>query len=168
LLVTSFTIFARRAPSQVSPRVSVWLFVTGVNFLGLFAVALSPPGIRLAPRALTLPLGILLALLTVFIRFNLGRNIGLVPARRQLVTSGAYRWVRHPIYAANILAFAVLLLSRFSWTLAGILVALLGGYAAKAWLEESFLSQEEDYRAYRQAVRWRFIPFLYYICERTP
>jgi protein-S-isoprenylcysteine O-methyltransferase Ste14 len=34
----------------------------------------------------------------IYARLSLGRSIGYVPADRGIVTSGPYRFVRHPIY----------------------------------------------------------------------
>jgi len=36
---------------------------------------------------------------TIYAKISIGRSFGLLPANRGLVVTGAYRWVRHPIYA---------------------------------------------------------------------
>ena len=36
---------------------------------------------------------------------SLGRSFGIMPRARGLVQSGLYRWVRHPIYLGEFLAF---------------------------------------------------------------
>lgn len=41
-------------------------------------------------------------LFSVWARLSLGRNMGFVPAQREIVTTGAYRYVRHPIYRIDL------------------------------------------------------------------
>jgi protein-S-isoprenylcysteine O-methyltransferase Ste14 len=38
-------------------------------------------------------------------RFSLARNIGFVPAQRELVAKGAYRYLRHPIYTSLLIVY---------------------------------------------------------------
>jgi len=45
---------------------------------------------------------------------SLGRSFGIMPRARGLVQSGLYRWVRHPIYVGEYLAFAGMLIFTFS------------------------------------------------------
>ena len=54
-------------------------------------------GRPLAPFLVTNALAILSTVIELWGRFSLGRNIGFVPAQRQIVTRGAYRFMRHPI-----------------------------------------------------------------------
>jgi protein-S-isoprenylcysteine O-methyltransferase Ste14 len=76
---------------------------------------------------------------------------------RGVVRSGPYRYVRHPAYMAKLMI----------WILQGVFFAqfgifiLLGFviiYALRAWTEERHLSRDSDYLAYKQSVRWWFIP----------
>ncbi len=76
---------------------------------------------------------------------------------RGIVKSGPYRFVRHPAYTAKLLI----------WILQGVFFAqfgifiLLGFiliYVLRAWTEEHHLSRDPDYLAYKQSVRWWFIP----------
>ena len=96
----------------------------------------------------------------VYARLSLGRNIGLVPAQRRLVTHGAYAWVRHPIYAGIFVAYAGALLS--AWAPVNLLIAATGCwlFMYKSVIEEQFLSADPEYREYLQKVRWRWIPGL--------
>lgn len=76
---------------------------------------------------------------------------------RGIVKSGPYRFARHPAYMAKLLI----------WILQGVffaqfgIVILLGFiliYILRAWTEERHLSPDPEYLAYKQAVRWWFIP----------
>lgn len=118
---------------------------------------LRPDGV-LSPLPLALQIlgmiGIVLSLGT------LGRSFGLSPARRGIVTQGLYAWVRHPLYAAELLYFlGIVLAAPHPWNL-----AVWGGLAViqlrRALNEERCLEADAGYRAYLEAVRFRFVPGL--------
>ena len=94
----------------------------------------------------------------------LGRSFGLLPAARRLVTGGPYRVVRHPIYLGYLVSHLGFLLSNFCWQNLAVLAVLYLAQAVRMQREEAVLSageQHEDYRAYRAAVRFRIVPFVY-------
>lgn len=104
------------------------------------------------------PLIVLGALIMIWGARSLGRNLtpGTEPlADAELVTTGAYAHVRHPIYAGAVLLLAGYTLAWSNWTL-----ALLTGFAAlqffkaKAGREEQWLrTRFPHYEAYRSRVR---------------
>ena len=96
----------------------------------------------------------------VYARLSLGRNIGFVPAQRNVVRSGAYRHVRHPIYTGLFLVWASLMLRFFSPANVGILLTIYALYVIKSIVEESFLRQDPEYAQYMDQVKYRFIPGL--------
>ncbi len=79
----------------------------------------------------------------------------------QLITSGIYARLRHPLYASVIaLGFAWALLWQ-SWPALGLAVAQILFFDAKARREERWLRERfSDYAAYARRVK-RFIPGLY-------
>ena len=98
--------------------------------------------------------------LAVYARLSLGRNIGFVPAQRQIVTTGAYGFVRHPIYTGGFVNYIALLLLRYSRTTA-ILVGLgIFWFLLKSIVEEHFLRTDPEYSAYMARVRHRWIPWV--------
>ncbi len=137
--------------------------------LVLFAVILVAP--RVLALALPMPVRILgLAIIAVGGVFGtggvlaLGRNLTPFPKPIEggtLVTTGVYRWVRHPIYTG-------LILGTFGWSLwrenlLGVALAVLlfvffdlKSRREEAWLMEAY----SDYGEYRRRVR-KLIPFLY-------
>lgn len=88
----------------------------------------------------------------------LGRSLGLVPAHRGLVTSGAYRLVRHPLYFSYVLAdLGYLLQSPRVWN-AAVLVAVMSCQVVRILSEEKLLGTDAAYRTYALQTRWRLIP----------
>lgn len=79
-----------------------------------------------------------------------------------VISTGPYRFVRHPMYSATILFFlgtAFLLGSWYGVLVGGILVALIG---IRAVMEERALREELDgYKAHMERVRYRFVPYVW-------
>ena len=92
---------------------------------------------------------------------TLGRGFGLRPALRNLVTTGPYRLVRHPIYFAYLLADIGYNLTEGA---PGTVLVMLVGWASLVYriqAEERVLSQDAGWTDYRAAVRYRLIPRLW-------
>jgi len=107
-------------------------------------------------------MGTLPALYAVFA--TIGNNISPTEATRaghQLITSGPYRWIRHPLYTFGALFFLALSVLTTHWWPA---LFLLPGLAALIWrvrFEETNLIARfgDDYRTYMQQTG-RFLPKL--------
>jgi protein-S-isoprenylcysteine O-methyltransferase Ste14 len=89
---------------------------------------------------------------------SLGRNLtpGTEPLpEAELVTSGAYAHVRHPIYAGAVLLLAGYTLVWSNWTMALLVAAgALQFFKAKAKREETWLIERfPQYQSYRWQVR---------------
>jgi protein-S-isoprenylcysteine O-methyltransferase Ste14 len=152
------TMLIRRAPVRVSTRPLYWLVAFVASYYGFLTVSISVTGRPLAPTVLTDGLSMLSVLGDGYARVTLGRNIGFVPAQRRLVTSGPYRVVRHPIYSALFLAELCVVLENFSWVNLLLSLVFLALFVIKTLMEERFLSEDPDYAAYMEAVRYRWIP----------
>ena len=102
--------------------------------------------------------------LAVWARLYIGRNWGMPMTRREepdLVTTGPYRFVRHPIYSGLIAALAGTALATTLWAL--IAAAALSGYFVySAYQEERFLVREFPvaYPAY-QARSKMLLPYIF-------
>jgi protein-S-isoprenylcysteine O-methyltransferase Ste14 len=91
-------------------------------------------------------------------KISLNRSFGIVAANRGIKCKGPYRIVRHPMYLGYVVTHFGFLLLHFS--LANVLVygVTWTAFALRIRAEESFLKQDDAYRAYSAAVRHRIIP----------
>ncbi|NTZ07325.1 methyltransferase family protein [Burkholderia metallica] len=94
----------------------------------------------------------------LFAKLSLGRSFGLLPANRGVVSTGAYRFMRHPIYAGYLLSEIGFLLSNFSTRNALTIGVWMLLQIGRIRMEERVLSEDADYRAYKTKVRYRLIP----------
>ncbi len=95
---------------------------------------------------------------------NLGKNLTAFPkplADGQLVTSGVYAIVRHPIYTSVLAGCFGYALLRASWLAILVSVVLCVWFEFKSRREEHFLNERfPEYAAYAQSVK-KFIPAIY-------
>lgn len=92
---------------------------------------------------------------------SLRRSIGLLPANRGIRSSGAYRFARHPLYAAYTVANAGYLASNWSLRNLAICALALAAQLVRLRQEEDLLLQDPAYQAYSRETPWRLVPFLY-------
>jgi protein-S-isoprenylcysteine O-methyltransferase Ste14 len=146
----------RRPPTRVSTNVPIWI----AAYLGTFGASLLRPG---GPHSGWLDtaglfvqaLGIVIGIVSLA---ALGRSLGLVPAHRGLVTSGAYGFLRHPLYFSYLLAgLGYLMQSPRLWNVA-VLITVWACQVARIVSEERLLGTDAAYRAYALQTRWRLIP----------
>ena len=102
--------------------------------------------------------------LAIWARVYLGRNWGMPMSQKQdpeLVTTGPYRSIRHPIYSGIILAMVGTTIAVSMYWL--VAVVLLGAYFAySAIAEEHFMvgSFPDSYPEYKRSTRM-LIPFIF-------
>jgi protein-S-isoprenylcysteine O-methyltransferase Ste14 len=101
------------------------------------------------------------AILSLISLLMMGRAFGVRPALRDLVTTGPYRFVRHPMYLAYFLADIGYNLQESN--VVTVLFVLVGWvslvYRIRA--EERVLSQHPAWPAYLSLVRYRIFPGLW-------
>ena len=80
----------------------------------------------------------------------LGRNVSVLAQARGLAEQGPYRWVRHPLYAGEIVSSLGLTIAVNSYAAFGLWLALCGLQIYRALREEQVLLRAlPAYRAYR-------------------
>jgi protein-S-isoprenylcysteine O-methyltransferase Ste14 len=115
-------------------------------------VAWPEAGLALVTLAAGLSLVSLLALRRLF---------GVRPALRGLVTSGPYRFVRHPMYLSYVLADIGVNLQE--WNFVTLLLVLVGWMSLvyRIYAEERVLAQHAEWPPYVALVRYRLFPGLW-------
>jgi protein-S-isoprenylcysteine O-methyltransferase Ste14 len=99
----------------------------------------------------------------VWARFNIGRNWGTPMSQREnpeLVTSGPYRFVRHPIYSGILVAgLGTAVALNWKW----LIVAVLAGayFVYSATIEERYLIEQfpDAYPTYKRSTKM-LVPFI--------
>jgi protein-S-isoprenylcysteine O-methyltransferase Ste14 len=102
--------------------------------------------------------GVVLALVATLM---LGRSFDVVAANRGVRVRGLYRVVRHPIYAAYLLAVTGVVLSHPSPSNVAVLLIWTAIQARRTLAEERVLQSDPAYRRYAARVRYRLIPGLW-------
>ncbi|HEX4078144.1 MAG TPA: methyltransferase [Rhizomicrobium sp.] len=154
------TMLIRRAPSRVTPQPLYWLLAFVATYWLFIAGRFATTGLPLAPAWVIFALSLASCAISVWARLSLGRSIGLVPAHRGLVTKGAYRYMRHPIYTGIYLSYLALALQNYSPANAAIFAVGAGLFMIKSFVEEDFLRQDAEYASYMIRVPWRWLPFV--------
>jgi protein-S-isoprenylcysteine O-methyltransferase Ste14 len=120
-----------------------------------------PTSSSLAPETFTIMIASAGLMIVVLGKLSLGRSFGLTPANRGVVSTGLYKFLRHPIYLGYLithLGFVIANPANWNWC---ILVAADVALMLRAICEERTLAQDPEYRSYMQRVRWRVFPGLF-------
>ncbi len=147
----TLSLFLTRRAAKVEPgKVDMTLALLG-TFIVAFLRGNAIEGTSIVPAAIQIYAligwGLSLA--------SLGRSFGLAPADRGLVRTGAYRLVRHPIYAFELLFFVGYLLQVTTLHTVVILSAWAILQVIRILREESVI---DGYGEYREQTKWRLIP----------
>jgi len=137
-------LFMTRPPARSSDRrLSSWLFAV-VGTFGLTAAPLLPPGPVLVQTGITgavtgLTISMLALTLALVTLATLGRSFSITPQARELVTSGPYRIVRHPLYLCESLTILALAVASGRATSMVATLVVVGCQFRRAWCEERLL-----------------------------
>jgi protein-S-isoprenylcysteine O-methyltransferase Ste14 len=161
MLILIVTMIIRRPPKRVTPNPLYWLLAFVATYWQTMILTFLQQGRPLVAGWITNSLAAIGLAIVVWARMSLGRNIGFVPAQRELVDTGAYRYMRHPVYTSILFSHTAFVLHAFS-PLNTLLVGLgvFWFVPVKSLVEEKFLREDPHYVTYMRSVRARWIPFL--------
>jgi protein-S-isoprenylcysteine O-methyltransferase Ste14 len=140
-----------------------WLSLVGFVILLFTILVMVAQGAILASTPAMIAAQVFAAVLLIWARLTFGLrsfHAAANPTEGGLVTTGPYRYVRHPIYAAILLFVSAAVLSHLS--LATVLLALVSavGVAMRIFAEERLLIERyPEYGGYAARTS-RIIPFL--------
>jgi protein-S-isoprenylcysteine O-methyltransferase Ste14 len=155
-------------------RRTIWL-TTGATLLGVVLGLVPNPlsahwGMPWRSSMVAFAIGIALMWLGLALRLWAIRALGryfrstvVIQEGHRVVTSGPYRWVRHPSYTGALLTGLGAGLAVGNWfALVAFLALPLAAYVARILVEESALvaSMGDEYRSYAGASR-RLLPYVW-------
>jgi protein-S-isoprenylcysteine O-methyltransferase Ste14 len=143
---------ARMLDRSFKARILTVVSVFGPPLLAPAAVA------ALAPEFVTVLLSCVGLAFVIAGKITLGRSFALLPANRGIVSTGLYRFVRHPIYMGYLVTHVAFLIASPSlWNITALVIAD-AALLARAVCEEQTLAKDPAYRDYQSRVRWRVLP----------
>jgi protein-S-isoprenylcysteine O-methyltransferase Ste14 len=161
MLLLAAAVILRTRPSGkasgLEPRISAL-----VGTFLIYGIALFPRrDLSLSQEMVSTLLTIIGSVGAVVALSQLGRSFSLMAETRQLVTTGPYRFVRHPLYLAEEIALIGLFVQFVSLWTALLFAAQIGFQLRRMHNEELVLSVRfPEYVAYRQTTA-RLIPGIY-------
>jgi protein-S-isoprenylcysteine O-methyltransferase Ste14 len=161
MLLLAAAVILRTRPSGkasgLEPRISAL-----VGTFLIYGIALFPrPDLSLSREMVSTLLTIIGSVGAVVALSQLGRSFSLMAETRQLVTTGPYRFVRHPLYLAEEIALIGLFVQFASLWTALLFAVQIGFQLRRMHNEELVLSVRfPEYVAYRQTTA-RLIPGIY-------
>lgn len=144
----------RRDPDRTHHSVKTWISTFGGTIAPLLLRPTEAPADLLFGQGLQVA-GFMLQIAAVL---SLNRSFGLLPAHRGVKSDGLYRWVRHPLYSAYLLAHLGYFVNNMSWYNLAIIVFGTGFQVLRILQEENLLGEYESYAQYANKTRWRLIP----------
>ena len=156
-----YLLVTRRTPERRAHGIWPRLVAVGGTFLGNGFLYLNPVRLPLLLQITAALLIIAGAAGSLVAASWLGRSFALMPEARRLVTNGPYALIRHPLYAAEMIGIAGLMVQfQQPWAviLGGLVFALQ--YCRTIFEERVLQEVYPNYEVYR-ARTWRFVPYVF-------
>lgn len=136
--------------------------LVGVQFLAIFVIMIPKNSIMITSFWWVCLLIAMVTALWIFTHNRVG-NFNVVPEIRdnaQLIVTGPYRFVRHPMYSSLILFILGIVLWHFNWVNVLFLLIMIVAVSLKAFKEERLWSSfHKDYFDYKRKTKM-IIPFI--------
>jgi len=149
----------RRHSVDVTNDPKDWM-ITAATILLSFSLRVVGPNNVIAKAVSQAMQGVGVTLIFISLT-ELGRSFGLIPANRGIKTHGLYSWVRHPLYAGEMVFYLGFVLGNATVFNLVVFVCIGLGLNLRAAAEERLLKKDESYAEYFNRVRFRFIPGVY-------
>lgn len=98
------------------------------------------------------------AALSCWALLALGRSFAVLAAPRPIVHRGPYRFVRHPLYAGELLMWTAACALLPAAAALALVVGAVAAVSLRIRAEERVLGRDPAYRRYAEAVRGRLLP----------
>jgi protein-S-isoprenylcysteine O-methyltransferase Ste14 len=148
----------RRESRRLSMNPWDWIVAFGGSYAELLV---RPATSAFVPEIIGVSLQIAGILFAIWGKIFLGKSFGLVAADRGIVAGGPYRLVRHPVYLGYLIASIGFLLTNVSGRNVIVYFVTYFFQVSRILAEERVLSEDADYREYRDRVRFRLIPGIF-------
>jgi protein-S-isoprenylcysteine O-methyltransferase Ste14 len=163
---------AKNLQSFVIPLIATFynlLYFTVSWFPRSWQISLCPPALQKTFIITGLVCIIVIGpLISLWGLLYLGRSFGVFVTMRQVILTGPYRWVRHPMYLGWIFVCLGIALANFSAAYLLLVSLHISFLLYRAHLEESHLSEHsEEYRAYMKRAGF-ILPKLRYLGSVPP
>lgn len=159
-LLAIFMTMTRRPPQKIAAGIEPRITAIAGTFLLSVLPILPPVTTPIDLQVIALPITIIGLVASIYSIWWLGQSFAVMAAARKLVTGGPYRFVRHPLYAAELIMVLGLILWNLSLSSVLLLVALALLQLRRAHHEEQVLREAfPEYEDYARRVP-RIIPRL--------
>jgi len=143
-MVAFYMIFRHKASSEARLPVQILAWVSAILPLAMQTT-------NVGREWLAVP-GLCLVLWSMW---SLGSSFSIAPAARKLVVQGPYRFIRHPMYAGEILSLCgACAASLTPWNLY-VLLVFIASICVRVAAEEALF---KNYSIYANLVKWRLVP----------
>lgn len=144
---------------KIYPNLLVTIQLGSLAFLALSGKLMAGSVLGIGVEAF----GVILGVIAIYVAGIHNVNIAPLPKEGgKLITTGPYRFIRHPMYLAQVVAFIPLVVTDYTPLRLAVIVALTIALLLKMPYEEKGLIGQfgEDYKTYKAKTK-KVIPFIY-------
>jgi protein-S-isoprenylcysteine O-methyltransferase Ste14 len=154
-----FLVFSlsRRPAKEVDERFISWLLSFGGAFLPIMALPSSITNGFFLGYFLQ-SFGIVMSIIGII---SLNKSFGLVAANRGVITSGLFKFVRHPLYISYEISILGFFINNVGYYNLFLFVIHFLCQVQRIKYEEKILSNDPEYLVYMTRTKYRLIPYVY-------